>query len=153
LAINLISAKPEFRNPFLHYSWPVIPLIFLAVIATVSQHGGWFHRGRSVVVWSAALALIGLAARGYEATSRQVGDAATVDEKRRAVEMIDDQGGVLATSQTAPHLSERTVIQFVYDPTDPVFKMPTDDRLGPAGPPGGERAKRRSLRKRGPSKV
>jgi uncharacterized membrane protein len=129
LALNLISAKPEFRNPFLHYSWPAIPLIFLAVIATVAQHDGWFTRGRSVAIWSVALALIGLAARGYEAKTRQTSGAATVEEKRRAVEMIDDRGGVLATSQTAPHLSERTVIQFVYDRSDPVFRLPPDGQI------------------------
>ncbi len=129
IAINLLSKSQAFRNPFFHYSWPVVPFIFLGVIAAVAHGEGIFKRARPVIIWSAVLVLIGGVLRVHEVSGKQLRAGASGDEKRRLLAMIDDQGGVLATHQTAPHLTHRKVIQFVYDNTDPVFKMPPDSEI------------------------
>jgi uncharacterized membrane protein len=130
VAINMLSNFPGFRSPFEHYSWPVVPFVFLAVIATLGAGGGWFKSGRAVIGWTMALVLIGLVARARQLDIAQFTAGATGTERRKVLAMIDDGGGVLTTHQTAAHLSHRKVIQFIfYNPPDATLRLPPADQI------------------------
>jgi len=130
VVVNLLSNDAAFRGPFEHYSWPVVPFVFLAVIATLGAGEGWFKSGRPIVGWTVALVLIGLVARAHQLDFAQSAAGATGTERRKVLAMIDDGGGVLTTHQTAAHLSHRKVIQFIfYAPKNPALRFPPADQI------------------------
>jgi uncharacterized membrane protein len=130
LAINFLSNVDEFRSPFTHYSWPVVPFVFLAVIATLAAGRGWFHSGRAIILWTMSLVLIGLVARARELDFAQAAAGATGTERRKALAMITDDGGVIATHQTATHLSHRKIIQYIfYYPANYTLRYPPTDKI------------------------
>jgi len=129
LTLNLFLIKPEFRDLTYHYSWPIVPFLFLAIIEALAAGRGWFDRGRWIVIWSIAAVVLALAARAATTHRAQGAAGATNSEKRQLIAMIDDDRGVIAPHQLASHLTHRQVIQFVYDPSDPNLSMPPDDQI------------------------
>jgi uncharacterized membrane protein len=130
LAINLLSNVDAFRSPFEHYSWPVVPFIFLAVISALAAGAGWFKSSWAIIAWTMVLVVIGVAARAREFDVDQAVAGATGTERRKALAMINDDGGVLTTHQIATHLSHRKVIQFIfYAPGNQILTLPPPEQI------------------------
>jgi uncharacterized membrane protein len=130
VVVNLISNDASFRSPLTHYAWPIVPFVFLAVIATLAAGDGWFKSGRPIVYWVSALVLIGLVARARTLDFAQSIAGATGNERRKVLAMIDDDGGVLTTHQTASHLSHREIIQFIFDnPKFVALRLPPEEKI------------------------
>lgn len=124
----MLSTKEEFHSPSHHYSLPVVPFVFLALINSLVTKRRWLVPGKYIVIWSVAIVLAGIAARVGKASSKVIPVARDFD-KRRLIAMVNDDGGVIASHQMVPHLAHRDVIQFIYGLSEPTLSMPPDDRI------------------------
>lgn len=129
MLLILLSTKEEFHSPFHHYSLPVVPFVFLAMINSLPTKRAWFVRERYIVIWSVAIVLVGVIARIGRPEPKQVAVAPSDVEKRRLIAMVNDDGGVLASHQMVPHLAHRQVVQFIYGLSEPTLRLPKDDQI------------------------
>ena len=109
LAINILSESSAQRNLVQHYSVPLLPFLFLAMIATFAVQQAWMKNRRLILVWCCVCFLL-FAKYGYFAGNYWE----FLDNRREmqsAIAHINTQGSVLTTSQIAPHLTHRPNLQ------------------------------------------
>ena len=108
LLINLLSQSPAQRNLVHQYSLPIVPWLFLIVIATLSTKKTWLKSQRNILIWS-TVAFLALAKYGYFGSLYlQTWD--TWQASKTAIALVDSQGGVLTTTDLAPHLTHRPLV-------------------------------------------
>ena len=105
LLINLLSESSAQRNLVHQYSLPIIPWLFLCVIMAMNSKHVWLKSQRNILIWS-AVAFLALAKYGYFG-SIYLQTLDTWSATSQAIAQIDSQGGVLTTSNIAPHLTHR----------------------------------------------
>ena len=105
LLINLLSESSAQRNLVHQYSLPIIPWLFLCVIIAIDSKHVWLKSQRNILIWS-AVAFLALAKYGYFG-SIYLQTLDTWSATRQAIAQIDSLGGVLTTSNIAPHLTHR----------------------------------------------
>lgn len=110
LALNIISESANQRNLVLHYSLPILPFLFLAVIYSLASRSKNLPQAKWLVVWS-LIAFLALAKYGYFG-SIYLDSLPTLSAMREAVAQVPRQGRVLTTHEIAPHLSHRPLIEF-----------------------------------------
>ncbi|MCY7367306.1 MAG: DUF2079 domain-containing protein [Chamaesiphon sp.] len=118
LVINILSTYPLQRSLTQHYSLPILPFLFLAVISSVAANHSWLKTRKMILVW--AIIIFFLSGKieyfwtGYFSTldTRQ---ATTV-----AVEKIQDDGAVLTTGEIAPHLTHRPIVKLIFTSTETI---------------------------------
>ena len=109
LLINLLSDSFAQRNLVHQYSLPIIPWLFLSVIMATSSKHLWLRSQRSILIWS-VVAFLALAKYGYFG-SVYLQTLDTWDATRKAISLVDSPGGVLTTSDIAPHLTHRRLLE------------------------------------------
>ena len=134
LVMNILSDKHAQRTLIYQYSLPSLPFLLLAVISSLAAGRSWLRSRRAIVLWS-LLAFLALAKYGYfgsryltsldtwQATQEAIleiqnGDKAAEYSNR----FLPAKGGVLTTHRIAPHLSDRSLIQYIDDLT----RLPPD---------------------------
>jgi len=70
----------------------------------------------SIAGWSVGLVLLGVAGRVAVMNSHQTTNLENQLATRQALRHIDGKGGVLTTHELTPHLSQRSLVQYI-DPT------------------------------------
>lgn len=124
-AINLLSNHEFLHNPFFHYSLPIAPFVFLAVISAVAANRAWVSQPWMIGAWLGLVILIGGLARSRAAFARQASDEPSRATRQTLVDMVGDTGGVLSTHQLAAHLMHRQMTFFVFNPPDePDMRLP-----------------------------
>ena len=108
LAINILSASPAQRNLVHHYSLPIVPWLFVMVIMAIHGKQLWLKNQRNIVIWS-VVAFLALAKYGYFG-SIYLQTLDTWDATRKAIALVETKGGVLTSSDLAPHLSHRQLL-------------------------------------------
>ncbi|EKQ69720.1 putative membrane protein [Leptolyngbyaceae cyanobacterium JSC-12] len=111
LAINLLSTSPALKDMVHQYSLPIVPFLFLAVIATVAAGDSWIQRPRRMVLWS-LVTFVALAQWSLFGT-RFLSTLDTWQASRDAIAQITTRGAVLAPAALVPHLTHRQVIKVV----------------------------------------
>ncbi|MDX2243968.1 MAG: DUF2079 domain-containing protein [Leptolyngbyaceae cyanobacterium bins.302] len=115
LGINLISVSPVTKNLVHQYSLPILPFLMLAVIASVAAGKGLIQHPRRMILWS----LVGFFALAQYPLfwTRYLNRMDTWAASRAAIARVTTSGAVLAPAALAPHLSHRTLIKVVAEPT------------------------------------
>lgn len=109
LLINILSDYPTQRNLVHHYSVAIVPFLFLVIIKTLASGKGWFKNYQNILIWS-IVCFLALAKFGYFG-SIYLESLDTWQATRQALKQINTNGGVLTTSDIAPHLTHRTLLQ------------------------------------------
>ena len=108
LLINLLSQSSAQRNLVHQYSLPIIPWLFLSVIMAINSKHVWLKSQRNILIWSAVV-FLALAKYGYFG-SIYLQTLDTWSATRQAIAQIDSRGGVLTTTDIAPHLTHRPLL-------------------------------------------
>ncbi len=109
LLINLLSESASQRNLVHHYSLPILPWLFLVVIATIAEDKTWLKKPNKILIWSVCT-FLALAKYGYFG-SLYLESIDTWQATREAIVQIDSKAGVLTTTDLAPHLTHRPLVQ------------------------------------------
>jgi uncharacterized membrane protein len=118
LLINILSDYPTQRNLVHHYSLAVIPFLFLVVISTVASGKAWFKSSKTILIWS-VIAFLALAKFGYFG-SIYLESLDTWQATRQALRQINTKGAVLTTTDIAPHLTHRPLVQLATEAAEPI---------------------------------
>jgi uncharacterized membrane protein len=117
LVLNILSDKPAQRDLIHQYSLPILPFLIVAVIASLAADQGWLRTRRAIILW-ALLAFMVLGKYGYF-WSRYLRTVDNWQATTEAIAQVQTKGAVLTTHSIAPHLSHRSMIQFVDDISGP----------------------------------
>ncbi len=110
LGINLLADSIQQKDLFFQYSLPIIPFLFLAVIETLANNGGWLRTKRAIVLWSLVV-FLSLAKYGYFwSIYLQTLDNWTA--MGEAISLVKTEGSVYTTAAMTPHLTHRKLIKF-----------------------------------------
>ncbi|HEY1629525.1 MAG TPA: DUF2079 domain-containing protein, partial [Tepidisphaeraceae bacterium] len=83
--INMLSNMSSQRSLFFHYSLPIVPFVFVAVIAALAQDLTWLRRGRAILAWSLGLFVLAVIARGSRFQSKYAMDWKGLDDTAHAI--------------------------------------------------------------------
>jgi uncharacterized membrane protein len=111
--VNMLSNMASQRSLFYHYSLPIVPFVFVAVIAALSMDLSWLKRGRTIIAWSLGLFVLAIIARGSRFQSKYAMDWKGMADTEYAISQVEPQSSLLTTFETVPHLSHRADIQFI----------------------------------------
>jgi uncharacterized membrane protein len=109
LGLNLITDYAPQKDLVHQYSLPILPFLFLAVIAAQGADKAWLKRPRWMVAW-ALVGFLALGKYGYFG-SIYLNSLDTWSATREAIALIEPQGSVLTTAPIAPHLTHRPLIK------------------------------------------
>lgn len=109
LLVNILSESASQRNLVHQYSLPILPWLFLVVISTMVTKKAWIKSQRGILVWS-VIAFLALAKFGYFGSLYLV-SLDTWQATKEAVAQIKTKEGVLTTTNIAPHLTHRPIVQ------------------------------------------
>jgi uncharacterized membrane protein len=118
LAINILSTYPLQRSLTQHYSLPILPFLFLAIISSVAANHHWLKTRQTILAW--AIVVFFLSGKleyfwtGYFATL-DTHQATTL-----AIAKIQADGAVLTTGEIAPHLTHRPLIELTFNGTETI---------------------------------
>jgi uncharacterized membrane protein len=113
LILNLITDYAPQKNLTQQYSVPILPFLILAVITSYALGRTWLKRPKWIITWS-IIAFLALAKYGYFG-SLYLDKLDTWQATRTALSQIQTQGGVLTTSNVAPHLTHRKLIKLAIE--------------------------------------
>lgn len=108
LAINILSSSSAQRNLVHHYSLPIVPWLFVMVIMAMSGRHLWLKNQRNILIWSVVV-FLALAKYGYFG-SIYLQTLDTWGATKKAIALVETEGGVLTSSDIAPHLTHRRLL-------------------------------------------
>lgn len=108
LFLNLLADHQPQKDLTHQYALPMLPFFLVAIMAALATERGWLRRPRWIVLW-ATVAWLALAKYGYFG-SLYLSQWDTVGAMAGAIAQVQTQGGVLTTSQMAPHLTHRPLV-------------------------------------------
>ena len=117
LGLNILADYPRQRDLIHQYALPIIPFLYVWLIASVAYLNR--HRLRSwlsprwLILWS-LMAWFALAKYGYYWT-RYAPLYRTINAVNGAVELVSKDARVLTSGYIAPHLSQRSMITLLGD--------------------------------------
>ena len=115
LGLNILSDFPRQRDLIHQYSLPIIPFLFIWLIASLvylnkRRQRRWLTK-RILVIWS-VVAWLALAKYGYFWT-RYAPLYSNVTAVRGAVNLVEPDARVLTSGYIAPHLSHRSTLMLL----------------------------------------
>ena len=117
LGLNILADFPRQRDLIHQYSLPIIPFLFIWLIASLvylskRRQRRWLSK-RILIIWS-IIAWLALAKYGYFWT-RYAPLYANVGAVRTAVNLVEPDARVLTSGYIAPHLSQRDTLMLLGD--------------------------------------
>jgi len=113
LALNLLADHAPQKNLTTQYSLPILPFLFLAVIATLAHNSNWLKKPKWIITW-AIIAFFALAKYGYF-WSLYLNSLDTWSATQKVLTQITTSESVLTTSRIAPHLTHREMIKLAIE--------------------------------------
>jgi uncharacterized membrane protein len=110
LAMNILAQEENFRSLKYYYDLPILVFIFIALIDTMQAQKAWFKQGRTIVLWTMMLILLGGGIRIATSNVSKPFNWAQYNASKAAIQQIRSTGAVLTTHSLAPHISQRSVI-------------------------------------------
>jgi uncharacterized membrane protein len=110
LAMNILAQEENFRSLKYYYDLPILVFIFITLIDTIQAQKAWFKQGRTIVLWTLLLILLGGGARIATSNVSKPFDWAQYNASKTAIQQIQPTGAVLTTHSLAPHMSQRSVL-------------------------------------------
>jgi uncharacterized membrane protein len=120
LIMNLLAEEENFRALKYYYDLPILVFIFIALIGAMQAQKTWFKRGRTIVLWTLVLILLGGGARMATSNAGSSFNWNQYWASRTAIGQVDASGALLTSHSLAPHVSHRSVIH-VY-PVGPDYR-------------------------------
>jgi uncharacterized membrane protein len=117
LGMNILSTTAAQRNLVHHYSLPILPFLFLAVIGAVANQQNWLKTRRTILIWSMVSFLL-LGKISY--LPSYFANLDTHQATTTAIARIQDHGAVLTTSEIAPHLTHRPIVKLTFNGTESI---------------------------------
>jgi uncharacterized membrane protein len=118
LVINILSTYPLQRSLTQHYSLPILPFLFIAIISSVAANHNWLKTRKTILAWAVVVFFLSGKLEyfwtGYFSTL-DTHQATTV-----AIAKIQDDGAVLTTGEIAPHLTHRPIIKLTFNGTETI---------------------------------
>ena len=115
LGLNILADFPRQRDLIHQYSLPIIPFLFIWLIASIvyltKHHQRRWLSPRLLIIWS-VVAWLALAKYGYFWT-RYAPLFSNVAAVREAVSLVEPDARVLTSGYIAPHLSHRQVLMLL----------------------------------------
>ncbi|MEO1670641.1 MAG: DUF2079 domain-containing protein, partial [Cyanobacteria bacterium J06631_2] len=112
LGLNILADFPRQRDLIHQYSLPIIPFLFIWLVASLVYLNRHHHRrwlsSRWLILWS-LMGWFAFAKYGYYWT-RYAPLYSNVDAVNGAVELVTAEDRVLTSGYIAPHLSQRSMI-------------------------------------------
>jgi uncharacterized membrane protein len=113
IALNLLADHAPQKNLTTQYSLPILPFLFLTVIATLAHNSNWLKQPKWIITW-AIIAFFALAKYGYF-WSLYLNSLDTWSATQKALTQITTSESVLTTSRIAPHLTHREMIKLAIE--------------------------------------
>lgn len=115
LGLNILADFPRQRDLIHQYSLPIIPFLFIWLIASLvyfakRRQRPWLSQ-RILIIWS-VIAWLALAKYGYFWT-RYAPLYANLGAVRTAVDLVEPDARVLTSGYIAPHLSHRSTLMLL----------------------------------------
>ncbi|MBD2774911.1 DUF2079 domain-containing protein [Iningainema tapete] len=111
LVINILADYRPQKDLIHQYSLSIIPFLFLVVINSLAAGRGWFKHKRAIILWS-LVAFLALAKYGHFG-GKYLSSLDTWQATREAIALVKPEANVLTLDETAPHLSQRKVINLL----------------------------------------
>jgi uncharacterized membrane protein len=118
LLINILSTYPLQRSLTQHYSLPVLPFLFIAVISSVAANHHWLKQKTIILIWATIVFFLSGKLEYF-----WTGYFSTLDTHQSttvAISKITDEGAVLTTGEIAPHLTHRPVVKLTFSGTESI---------------------------------
>jgi uncharacterized membrane protein len=116
LLINILSTYPLQRSLTQHYSLPVLPFLFIAIISSVAANHHWLKKKTIILTWAVIVFFLSGKLEYF-----WTGYFSTLDTHQSttvAIAKIRDDGAVLTTGEIAPHLTHRPVVKLIFNGTE-----------------------------------
>jgi uncharacterized membrane protein len=120
LIMNLLAEEENFRALKYYYDLPILVFVFIALIGAMQAQKTWFKSGRSIVLWTLVLILLGGGARMATSNAGSSFNWNQYAASRTAIAQVDPTGALLTSHSLAPQISHRSVIH-VY-PVGPDYR-------------------------------
>jgi uncharacterized membrane protein len=118
LSINILSDSPAQRDLVHQYSLPILPFLLLAMMAAWADGKTWFHKPRTILLWS-LIGFLALAKYSYLGT-RYLRSLDTWAATKEAIALVQTPGSVLTTHELVPHLTHRTQVNYPNNANVPI---------------------------------
>jgi uncharacterized membrane protein len=111
LGMNILSDFSHQTAGIYQYDVPILPFVFLAIIAAMGAQKTWFKQGRQILIWCCLLIMLGAALRSIKPHMvAQPYGWAEIQADYRALAYVRPDSKVLSTGTFQPHLSHRPII-------------------------------------------
>ncbi|MDJ0510130.1 MAG: DUF2079 domain-containing protein [Crocosphaera sp.] len=117
-ALNLLTDYQPQKDLVHQYSIPILPFLFLSVIASLSAKKVLIYQPKYIITWS-LIGFLALGKYGYF-TSRYLEQLETLSAMRAAVRLVPAETKVLTSPQIAPHLTHRSLIKLAIKDREPI---------------------------------
>lgn len=133
LFINILATYPLQRSLTQHYSLPILPFLFLAVINGVAANHNWLKTRKTILIWVTIIFFLSGKLEYFWTSYFSTLD--THQATTIALSKIRENGAVLTTGEIAPHLTHRPVVKLTFNGTESIdlkdFKYILLDRKHP----------------------
>jgi uncharacterized membrane protein len=109
-AMNILAEEENFRSLKYYYDLPILVFIFIALIGAMQAQKTWFKTGRSIVLWTLLLILLGGGARMATSNATSSFNWPQFWASHSAIAQVHPTGALLTSHSLAPHVSQRSVI-------------------------------------------
>jgi uncharacterized membrane protein len=118
LLINILSTYPLQRSLTQHYSLPILPFLFIAVISSIAANHHWLKKRTIILIWAVIVFFLSGKLEYF-----WTGYFSTLDTHQSttiAIAKIRDDGALLTTGEIAPHLTHRPVVKLIFNGTESI---------------------------------
>lgn len=120
LLLNILAHPDASQRDLVYqYSLPVLPFLLIVVISSLAKGKAWLANRRAIILWSVVIFLYFSHVRSFKNTYLSSLD--TWQATREAIALVKPQGSVLTTDRIAPHLSQRPLINQLFQVVPPVL--------------------------------
>ena len=118
LLINILSTYALQRSLTQHYSLPILPFLFIAVISSAATDRNWLKNRKTIITWATIIFLLSGKLEYFWTSYFSTLD--THQAKTDAIEKVRDSEAVLTTGEIAPHLTHRPIVKLTFNGTESI---------------------------------
>ena len=118
ILMSVLSADPQQRYLANHYPLPILPILIVMVISSISEFTGqkkW--RYQFILFWT-ALAFVTMS-RLNLFTGEYLGSLDTWQANNEAIALVKTQGSILTTHEISPHVTHRPQVKLAFSNLNP----------------------------------
>jgi uncharacterized membrane protein len=111
LAMNILADYAPQRAVMFHYDVPIVPFVFVAIIAAMAHDKTWLRQSKHILTWCCLLIVLGGGLRSLKPhLVAQPYNWTNVQADHQALTQVRPSSNVLSTGIFLPHLANRSII-------------------------------------------